>query len=141
MTDYIPKAMRRAVEERANYCCEYCRLAQGDTYLPHEIEHIIAIKHRGLSDIPNLGLACFDCNRFKGSDIASYDLETGALTPLFNPRRDRWEDHFRLNGASIVPLTAIGRVTEFILNMNSREQLQRRTLLIAIKRYPCQPGQ
>src|SRR5262245_35673880 len=42
----------------------------------------------------NLALACFDCNRYKGSDLASLDPETGSLTPLFNPRLDDWSTHF-----------------------------------------------
>jgi hypothetical protein len=79
------------------------------------VDHIVAEKHRGTTTEDNLCFSCFDCNRHKGSDIASIDLDTGALTPLFYPRRDRWSEHFRLEGARIVPLTAVGRVTEYVL--------------------------
>jgi len=81
-------------------------------------------------------LSCFDCNRHKGSDIASFDPETGKLTPLFNPRYDRWREHFRLNGAEINPITPTGRVTVYLLQMNSDEQLIKRSALIALGRYP-----
>jgi hypothetical protein len=41
---------------------------------------------------------CRLCNRFKGSDIASLDPASGTLLPLFNPRSDVWEEHFRVEG-------------------------------------------
>jgi hypothetical protein len=44
---------------------------------------------------------------WKGSDIASLDPLTGELVPLFNPRRDSWPDHFRLDGPILEPLTPL----------------------------------
>lgn len=85
----------------------------------------------------NLCLSCWDCNKAKGSDIASADPETGQPTFLFHPRRHRWEDHFRLEGAAIVPLTPEGRVTEFLLQLNDQERLDEREILISLGRYPC----
>lgn len=132
----IPEALRRLVFDRANGHCEYCLLSQDDSFLPHEVDHIISEKHRGLTVEENLCLSCFDCNRHKGSDIASVDLDTGRLTPLFHPRSDRWAEHFRLDGPRIVPLTAVGRVTEYLLSLNSVEQLAKRADLIQLHRYP-----
>lgn len=133
----ISDSLRRAVIARANGCCEYCRLRQDDSFYPHEVDHIISVKHRGQTIIINLCLSCLDCNRHKGSDIASIDLETGQVTLLFNPRNDNWNDHFRLEGAEIIPLTPRGRVTVFLLDMNSPEQLAKRRELIIMNRYPC----
>ncbi len=133
---YISSELRRAVRERAEYRCEYCLLHEEDSFLSHEVDHIIAEKHHGETNLSNLCLSCFDCNRNKGSDIASIDLETNALTPLYNPRLDTWSEHFRLNGALIEPLTAVGRVTISLLRLNSGEQLQKRTELIDLRRYP-----
>jgi hypothetical protein len=59
---------------------------------------------------------CSFCNGQKGTDIASIDPETERLMPLFHPRRQDWARHFRLEAAIIVPLTGIGRVTEFLLS-------------------------
>lgn len=132
----IPEALRRLVIERASGCCEYCRLAAADNFLAHEIDHIIAQKHRGTTTEDNLALSCFDCNRHKGSDIASIDPDTQHVVRLFNPRRDVWGDHFRLDGAQIVPLTAVGRVTEYVLKLNSDEQLIKRAALVRLGRYP-----
>ena len=83
---YIPTALRRKVRKRADNRCEYCLLAEGDAFFAHEVDHIIAEKHGGRTIADNLALACFDCNRFKGSDIASIDATSGEIIPLFNPR-------------------------------------------------------
>lgn len=132
-----PAALRRIVSERAGNCCEYCRLAQDDSFFAHEVDHIIAEKHRGTTTEDNLCLSCFDCNRYKGSDIASLDPETERLTALFHPRRDNWDEHFRLDHAVIVPRTATGRVTVYVLKLNSDDQVIKRARLIALGRYPC----
>jgi hypothetical protein len=39
------------------------------------------------------------CNRYKGTNISS--LLSGVITRLFNPRLERWSDHFALKGAVI----------------------------------------
>ena len=38
--------------------------------LPFEIDHIIAMKHRGLTRAGDLCLACFACNNHKGTNIS-----------------------------------------------------------------------
>ncbi len=101
----ILASLRREVRERAGERCEYCLLAEAKAVVPHEPDHLIALKHGGQTTSENLALACFDCNRFKGTDIVSIDAVTGELVHLFNPRTQRWFEHFRLNGAQIVALT------------------------------------
>jgi hypothetical protein len=56
---------------------------------PHQVDHIVSRKHGGLSTLENLALACVICNRYKGSDLASLDSQTGELSRLFNPRQNR----------------------------------------------------
>lgn len=129
-------SLRREVRERAGERCEYCLLAESQAILPHEPDHLIALKHGGQTTSENLALACFDCNRFKGSDIASIDAVTSELVGLFNPRTQRWFEHFRLNGAHIVPLTAAGRVTEKLLRFNLASRVEVRARLIAHAKYP-----
>jgi hypothetical protein len=66
--------------------------------MPYEVDHIIAEKHGGSSTSENLCWSCYLYNGYKGSDIGSIDWDgSGKLTPLFNPRRDSWNNHFRLN--------------------------------------------
>ena len=79
---YIPADLRRLVIERAGGRCEYCLMHVADRLLPFEIDHVIAEKHGGETDADNLCLACYRCNGFKGSDIASADPQTGKATFL-----------------------------------------------------------
>ena len=143
MTSYITAELRRKVIEWAGNCCEYCLIHQDEQFFSFEIDHIISEKHLGTSVFENICLACPDCNAFKGSDIASIDWEVGenALSFLFHPRQQLWTDHFRLNRktAVIEPLTAIGRVTVFLLQLNQIDRVTDRKLLLDANRYPCKP--
>jgi hypothetical protein len=133
---YIAIELRRFVAERANHRCEYCLYPQEASLLAFEVEHIIAEKHGGPTTADNLALACPYCNRFKGSDLGSLDPETRKLTPFYDPRRQRWLDHFTLDGAEIVPQTPEGRVTVHILQLNHPDRLAERGRLIQVGRYP-----
>ena len=133
---YVSAALRRDVAERAQGRCEYCRFPSEASLFTFEVEHIIAEKHGGATTLDNLALACPFCNRAKGSDLASIDPETGALTPFFNPRMQPWEDHFLLDGPTILGRTAVGRVTVAIFQFNHPDRLRERTDLVAIGRHP-----
>jgi hypothetical protein len=133
---YVSTRMRRRVTNRAGGRCEYCLFPQVAALFSFEMEHIISEKHGGSTEEDNLALSCPFCNGAKGSDIGSLDPETGQLTPFFNPRRNHWQEHFRLEGVEIVPLTAEGRVTVNILQLNHLDRLQERERLLATGRYP-----
>ncbi len=83
---YIPAALRHRVEERALSKCEYCLLPADVAFFPHEVDHVIAQKHGGATDANNLAFTCWRCNRHKGTDLGSFDPQTGAFSFLFNPR-------------------------------------------------------
>ncbi len=100
-----------------------------------EVDHVISRKHGGITDLSNLALSCARCNRAKGTDIGSVS-PAGAFTRLFNPRIDRWEEHFVLEEARIVGRTAIGQVTEALLRLNEDERLEERVLLQLLREYP-----
>jgi hypothetical protein len=125
----IDAVLRAVVRSRARGLCEYCGISERFTLAEHEIDHVIAIKHGGETDDHNLALCCTLCNRFKGSDIASLDPESGQLTPLFDPRTDRWDEHYRIQDGEIVALTAKGRVTVRLLRMNRPARVKERQLL------------
>lgn len=104
---------------------------------PHEVAHIEAEKHGGTTTEDNLCLSCFHCNRYKGSDIASRDPETGELVALYHPRRDVWLEHFRLEkGGHIEPLTPQGRATVRLLQFNTPVRIEQRERLMRLNRYP-----
>ncbi|XWK86893.1 MAG: HNH endonuclease signature motif containing protein [Phormidium sp.] len=128
---YIPSALRQLVYDRAKGCCEYCLIPETASFAKHEIDHIIAEKHGGLTEAENLAFSCTVCNKHKGSDLTSIDPETNQITPLYNPRRDRWLDNFQLSNAQFIPLTSIGRVTIRLLQLNHPDRVKERELLIA----------
>lgn len=137
---YIPEPLRREVTDRAEQRCEYCLIHQNDSLYAHEVDHIIPEKHRGETTKDNLCLACLDCNRRKGSDFASFDPETDQITLLFNPREQVWDQHFRLEGARIIPRSQEGRVTIFVLKLNDEIRVRARQSLIEAGRYPGKRG-
>jgi 5-methylcytosine-specific restriction endonuclease McrA len=76
VSEYVPAELRRLIRDRAGHRCEYCLIHQDDAFLPHEPDHIIAVKHRGETIEGNLAWTCYVCNRAKGSDLASIDQTT-----------------------------------------------------------------
>ncbi len=134
---YLPTALRNQVRQRANFRCEYCRLAEVDAFLPHEPDHIIAEKHGGSSTPENLACSCYDCNRFKGSDIASVDPFTGKVVPLFDPRTQSWGRHFKASGPAITGRTTTGRATAKLLKFNLPARIEVRQLLLLKNHWPA----
>ena len=127
---YIPATLRRLVEKRANHRCEYCLLAVGVAFFPHEVDHVIAEKHGGATNADNLAFACWRCNRFKGTDLGSFDPQTGTFSFLFNPRTQIWVEHFMLENLMLVGLTPEGRTTVSLLQLNSDERIAERQRLL-----------
>lgn len=133
---HIPSALRRLVIERSHECCEYCLLPRNDAAYSHEIDHIRAVKHKGETVADNLVLACFECNRYKGSDLSAIDPADEVLVSLFNPRTQVWAEHFRLVRALIIGQTPTGRATVDLLRLNSEPRLELRQALIVSRRFP-----
>ena len=133
---YIGANLRRRVVARAEELCEYCLIAEEDTFYGCEADHIISEKHGGGTNADNLSYACVFCNQAKGSDIGSIHWESNTLVRFFNPRTDSWADHFVLVGSGIEGLTPIGLVTARILAFNSAERMLERKTLQDMGRYP-----
>lgn len=85
-----------------------------------EVEHVRPLAKSGTDDEANLWLACPICNGHKSDKVAAADPETGDSVPLFNPRQQRWFEHFRWseNGLLVVGLTPIGRATVAALHLS-----------------------
>ena len=130
---HISEALRHYVFERANGRCEYCLIPEFALLVSHEVDHIVARKHGGATEEANLALSCRICNKHKGSDLTSIDPATGFVTLLYNPRRDRWQEHFHLAAdGRIVPLTPDGRVTVRLLQLNTPARMEERQLLLQL---------
>ena len=130
----IPGSLRQAVTERAENRCEYCRLSQLSQEATFHIDHIIPESAGGPTALENLALACVTCSLKKGAKQRLIDPQTGAEVSVFNPRLNRWSDHFRIASSKILGTTPVGRAMVSTLHMNrahamairSEEQLRGR---------------
>ncbi len=113
-------------------------MQETDRAIDFVVDHVIAEKHGGQTASHNLCLSCYWCNSYKGSDLSSVDWAGGEeIVPLFNPRKQSWDEHFALDGAYIRPVTPTGRVTVPLLRLNAPERIEERELLIMLGSYPC----
>lgn len=117
------------VRSRAGKICEYCHLPEQFSELRFHVEHITPRQHGGSDDAENLALACPDCNLVKEPNLTGVEPGTHRVVRLFHPRRDRWPDHFALDGALVVGKTPVGRTTVSLLRMNEGHRLRVRALL------------
>ena len=129
-------SIRAYVRQRAGGICEYCHMPEQSDELDFQVDHVIARKHHGQDDPGNLAWACFACNNHKSSNIAGRDSSTGDVVPLFNPRQDRWDEHFCWDGSELLGLTPIGRVTVDVLAINLWYRRALRESLIAEGLFP-----
>ncbi|MFO0604010.1 MAG: HNH endonuclease signature motif containing protein [Polyangiales bacterium] len=129
--------VRELVRRRARGLCEYCRLPQAASIIPHQVDHIIGRQHRGADDEANLCLCCIRCNLKKGPNIASIDPETGLVVALFHPRRHVWREHFSVaSDGTLMGSTPEGKATVLLLEMNDAERVRLRVQLLRRGRYP-----
>ena len=130
---YIPVILRRQITEAANHCCEYCRVPRAVAFASYHIDHIISEKQGGATVYGNLALACRLCNLSKGSSIAAWHEHKEVLIRLFNPRKDKWNQHFELRpNGYIAPRTEIGLATVKVLDLNNLARVQSRGALLEV---------
>jgi hypothetical protein len=106
---------------------QHSRSTSNYTRLRFHVEHIVARQHGGGDDAENLALACHLCNAHKGPNLTGIDPNSGEITPLFHPRKNRWKEHFANVAGAMIGLTAIGRVTVVVLAMNLPARVDART--------------
>lgn len=126
MTQAISGEFRALVVARAGNRCEYCLLAQAGQEATFHVDHVTPRVAGGPTIDGNLALACVGCSLRKGALQSGSDPETGRQAALFNPRANRWHEHFRIEGFVIVGVTPTGRATAEALAMN-------RPLVVAIR--------
>jgi hypothetical protein len=109
--------LKLSVYERANGYCEYCQTSDANTGQIMHTEHIDPL---GGDIEDNLCLACPNCNSSKFTFTTGIDPTTLIETPLFNPRQQKWNEHFRWSddGLRLEGLTPIGRATIVRLKIN-----------------------
>ena len=130
----IPAFLRELVRQRAHHVCEYYLLNEDDVMHGFHVDHVISEKHGGPTEEHNLAFCCPFCNRAKGSDIAGHS--DGDIVRLYNPRIDRWSEHFALDSERIMARSSIGAVTLRLLGFNDAHRLVLRRELKAAGLFP-----
>lgn len=123
---------------QARHRCGYCLTAESIAGTPMQIEHIIPEADGGLTVENNLWLACALCNSHKSDRLAARDDESQTIVGLFNPRMQKWSDHFcwSAEGDTIIGTTATGRATVAALQLNRATLVASRRLWISVGWHP-----
>jgi hypothetical protein len=134
----ITEALRRRVYERAHGCCEYCLSQAAFAMQAFSLEHVIPESRGGATAVENLALSCQGCNNHKYNKTDGPDPVDDSIVPLFNPRTDRWRDHFlwSADASLIIGLTPIGRATVASLRLNREGLVNLRRILFAQGLHP-----
>ena len=116
----VPLAVRRIVRERAHSLCEYCHANECWQIVRFTIDHVDPQSAGGSDAAENLALACRNCNERRGNRRTVRDPISKRIVALFNPRFDRWTDHFIWSAdcLHVVGLTPTGRATVAALDIN-----------------------
>lgn len=134
----IPRTLRRAVRERARNRCEYCRHPAHFSSAPYACEHVIPRVLGAGNTLAELAWACPACNGHKSDKTHAYDPKTKRLVSLFNPRRQKWSEHFAWSAdwRLVIGRTATGRATVEALQLNREELRNLRGALIPLGAHP-----
>lgn len=135
---FVSPSLRRRVAEQARHRCGYCLSTESIVGTPMDVEHIIPESQGGPTEEQNLWLSCSLCNSYKGTRTTSVDPISGREVPLFDPRRQSWNEHFGWEeaGSMIVGLTAIGRATVLALVLNRPPLVKARRRWAAVGWHP-----
>jgi HNH endonuclease len=123
--------------------CEYCRYP--GRYAPQtpSIDHITPREAGGQTNAETLAQSCLGCNSHKAARTSATDPVTGLSVPLYNPRGQRWNEHFSWSEdyLRITGLTPIGRVTVEAMQLNRDGLVNMRRVLYAIGEHPLQENE
>jgi len=122
------RAIVEFVADRADFRCEYCKMDDSLQGASFHIEHFHPRSRRGSNDLDNLCYSCSRCNARKAKRIAIDDPLSGQPVPLFNPRRQRWADHFTWKGLRMIGKTPTGRAMIAYFGFNSERRLKIRAV-------------
>ena len=136
--DHTSAEIRERIRTQAGNRCGYCLSPQHLVYASLEIEHNIPKAKGGVDDEGNLCLACRLCNSFKATQTTALDPLTGDRVQIFNPRLQRWSEHFAWSndGARIIGQTPIGRATVIALQLNNLIAVKVRREWVSVGWHP-----
>ena len=124
--------LRVRVRERARGFCEYCRIEESFTGHEFTLDHVAPQSRGGATTLNNLAYACIGCNVRKSKKTHAPDPIGGEIAALFNPRLQRWTDHFcwSADTSLILGLTPTGRATVRALALNRPSLIAYRIVML-----------
>jgi len=134
----VRPAIRNLVHQRAGGLCEYCHTSERWQYVSFTVDHVVPLSKGGTNNPGNLALSCFHCNRRKADRMMAMDPISGEEVSLYSPRRDEWRLHFAWSGDGlrIVGITATGRATVLVLDLNRERVINIRSADRTVGRHP-----
>jgi hypothetical protein len=106
---------------------------QGATF---HLEHVIPRSRGGRTELSNLAWACPSCNLHKSDRVQIPCDLIGELVPLFNPRTDNWEEHFRWTEFQLEGKTVVGRAAVIALCLNEPRKIRIRQAELLFGLFP-----
>ena len=107
--------LRNKVRRRSGFRCEFCGISETDSGGELTIDHFRPKSKGGDDSSENLIYSCIRCNQYK----LDYWPETSEEPMLFNPRIEKFRDHFlKLDDGTLYPLTPTGTFTLKRLRLN-----------------------
>lgn len=134
----LSRKLRPLVAAQAKHRCGYCQIQEVVSGIPLTVEHIHPLALGGNDEEDNLWLSCRLCNEAKGMLVDYPDPKTSTVIPLFNPRTQKWSEHFAwsVDNTKIIGKTAIGRATVAALSLNDEFRIRSRALWIEAGYHP-----
>jgi 5-methylcytosine-specific restriction endonuclease McrA len=135
---YIPVDLRNLIRESDRHRCCYCLTTELNSGSRMVFDHIYPRAKDGETSFENVCLACRACNEYKSDTTEALDSSTDRLAPSFNPRRQKWQDHFEWiqGNTEIHGKTAVGRVTVATLQVNHGAIVVTRQRWVAVGWHP-----
>jgi len=134
----ISRKLADKIRQQAKNRCGYCLLPQNLNPTLLEIEHIQPTAKNGTDEEENLWLACRECNSHKSVKTHGFDEKTRRRVKLFNPRKQKWRNHFEFSEAAteIIGKTVCGRATVEALKINNEILFSVRKLWVEFDLFP-----
>ena len=128
---YISVAVQREVMRLSEGYCEYCLHPEAYATDFYHFDNILPLFEGGSNEVANIARSCGRCNILKNQKTVAFDPLTGQISELYNPRKDKWTNHFHWSDDDLLVhgRTEIGRTTVDLLQLNRQNAINLRQLL------------
>jgi HNH endonuclease len=138
VSPYISVELRNRIRAHDRNRCCYCLTTESNSGIRMTCDHFWPRTKDGKTSFENLCLACRSCNEFKSNTTEALDTISGETVGLFNPRLHNWPTHFEwiADSTEVVGISAIGRVTVTVLQMNNPAIVAARRRWVSVGWHP-----